>query len=91
MAQATRAALPAADTFDRELWLKRALILLVSAWLVAVVILPLAQLLSKSLFDNQGVFVGLANYVEYFTTPALRQSIGNSLFVSVTTTLISVT
>ena len=91
MAQANQAALPAADTFDRELWLKRALILLVSAWLVAVVILPLIQLLSKSLFDNQGVFVGLANYVEYFTTPALRQSIGNSLFVSVTTTLISVT
>jgi len=91
MAQATQAALPAADTFDRELWLKRALILLVSAWLAAVVILPLIQLLSKSLFDNQGVFVGLANYVEYFTTPELRRSIGNSLFVSTTTTLISVT
>ncbi|MGE4505313.1 MAG: putative 2-aminoethylphosphonate ABC transporter permease subunit [Desulfovibrionaceae bacterium] len=78
------------SAFDAERWLKRALILLVSVWLVAVVILPLFQLLSKSLLDNDGAFVGLANYVEYFSTPSLRASIGNSLFVSTTTTLISV-
>lgn len=76
--------------FDAETWLKRALILLVSAWLVAVVILPLFQLLSKSLLDNEGNFVGLMNYFEYFSTPSLRDSIGNSLFVSLTTTAISV-
>ena len=35
--------------------------------------------------------MGLANYIEYFTTPSLRASIGNSIFVSVTTTIISVT
>ncbi|GAB7024436.1 putative 2-aminoethylphosphonate ABC transporter permease subunit [Salidesulfovibrio brasiliensis] len=75
---------------DAELWLKRALILIVSAWLVAVVVLPLFQLLSKSLLDNDGNFVGLVNYIEYFRTPALRDSIGNSLFVSLTTTVISV-
>ena len=92
MAQSlAQAAAPARSTFDRETWLKRALILMVSAWLVVVVILPLVQLLSKSLLDNSGVFVGLANYVEYFTTPSLHQSIGNSLFVSFATTIISVT
>jgi len=84
-------AAPRLAEFDGERWLRRALILLVCAWLVCVVVLPLAQLLSKSLLDNQGNYVGLANYVEYFTTPALRNSIGNSLFVSLVTTAISVT
>jgi len=91
MDHAAAQVMPAQSTFDRELWLKRALILMVSTWLVAVVILPLFQLLSKSLFTNDGVYVGLANYIEYFTTPNLRASIGNSIFVSVTTTVISVT
>ncbi|MDH3663368.1 MAG: putative 2-aminoethylphosphonate ABC transporter permease subunit, partial [Alphaproteobacteria bacterium] len=35
--------------------------------------------------------VGLRNYVEYFTTPALRRSIGNSLFIATITTVITVT
>ncbi len=85
------AAAPRLAAFDGERWLRRALILLVSFWLVCVVVLPLAQLLSKSLLNNAGQYVGLANYVEYFTTPSLRNSIGNSLFVSVVTTLITVT
>jgi iron(III) transport system permease protein len=75
---------------DVEGWLKRCLLLLASAWLAVVVILPLLQLLSKSLLDNQGNFVGLLNYAEYFSTPALRNSIGNSLYVSVATTIVSV-
>ncbi|MGI9488636.1 MAG: putative 2-aminoethylphosphonate ABC transporter permease subunit [Geminicoccaceae bacterium] len=33
---------------------------------------------------------GLRNYVEYFTTPALRRSIGNSLFIATITTVITV-
>ncbi|MGE4290725.1 MAG: putative 2-aminoethylphosphonate ABC transporter permease subunit [Desulfovibrio sp.] len=89
---ATQAARPRIQsTFDTERWLKRALILLVAAWLVVFVILPLFQLLSKSFFSNEGAFVGFANYIEYFSTPSLRTSIGNSIFVSLTTTLISVT
>ena len=33
---------------------------------------------------------GLRNYVEYFTTPALRRSIGNSLLIATITTVITV-
>lgn len=75
---------------DMEGWIKRFLLLFSALWLGVVVVLPLVQLLSKSFLDNQGHFVGLFNYMEYFSTPILRNSIGNSIYVSVTTTLISV-
>ena len=37
------------------------------------------------------MFVGLANYIDYFSTPALTWSIGNSLQVAAITTFITVT
>jgi iron(III) transport system permease protein len=79
-----------ASTFDSELWLRRILILMIAVWLTVMVILPLMQLLSKSLVNQEGEFVGLANYIYYFKTPALSHSLGNSIFVSVTTTVISI-
>jgi iron(III) transport system permease protein len=79
-----------ASTFDSELWLRRVLIILVAVWLVVMVILPLMQLFSKSLVNQEGTFVGLANYITYFKTPSLSNSLGNSIFVSVTTTVISI-
>ncbi len=76
---------------DRESWLKRLLILLLCIWLLTVVVLPLSQLLSKSLTDPQGQFVGLANYIYYFKTPALSNALLNSIFVSTATTGVAVT
>jgi len=49
-----------------------------------------AENLRKLLIRPAGA-TGLRNYVEYFTTPALRQSIGNSLFIATITTAITVT
>jgi iron(III) transport system permease protein len=57
-------------------------------WLVVTVALPLWSLLSKSVQNQAGDFIGLANYLRYFSTPSLFQSIWNSLFVSALTTLI---
>lgn len=79
------------SSLDRELWIKRLLILLLCVWMAVVVVLPLFQLLSKSFNDADGQFVGLANYITYFSTPALFYSLYNSLFVSTVTTAISVT
>lgn len=75
---------------DKELWVKRLLIGLVCLWLLVVVVLPLGQLFSKSMIDRDGQFVGLANYVYYFNTPALSHSLYNSLFVSAITTVLAV-
>ena len=69
---------------------KALLILLSSLWLVVVVLLPVGQLLVKSVTNASGQFVGLANFAHYVKTPALADSIPNSLFVSTVTTLIAV-
>lgn len=76
---------------DKELWIKRFLILMVCLWLVAVIVLPVIQLLIKSLTDTADNYVGLANYVKYFQTPSLSSSLTNSLRVSGITTILSVT
>jgi iron(III) transport system permease protein len=45
-------------------------LLLLAGWLTISVALPLWALLSKSFENTHGEFVGLANYVRYFSTPA---------------------
>uniref|UniRef100_A0A9E8CT95 2-aminoethylphosphonate ABC transporter permease subunit n=1 Tax=Bosea sp. NBC_00436 TaxID=2969620 RepID=A0A9E8CT95_9HYPH len=67
-----------------------ALILALCAVLVLIIALPLWALLSKSLEDTQGKFVGLANFVSYATTPSLFYSLLNSLLVAGVTTVIVV-
>lgn len=62
----------------------------IALYLVVALALPLYAILSKSFKNKDGDFIGLANYAEYFATPALTYSIQNSLFVSIVTTFISV-
>jgi len=52
---------------------------------------PMYAILSKGLQNKDGVFIGFENYISYFESPALVYSIYNSLFVSITTTFITVT
>lgn len=52
---------------------------------------PMYAILSKGLRNKDGVFIGFENYISYFESPALVYSIYNSLFVSITTTFITVT
>src|SRR5690349_2346466 len=66
----------------------RAGIVLLACWLALTVALPLWALLSKSFENRDGEFVGLANYVRYFSTPALFQSFWNSLGVALISTVI---
>ncbi len=75
---------------SRDDLLMRAGLLLLAAWLLVILGLPLWALLAKGFEDRDGHFVGLANYVSYFSTPALFQSALNSLHVSAVCTLIVV-
>ena len=75
----------------RDDLLMRIVLLVAGAALAVVLILPLWALLSKSFEDRAGDFVGLANYVRYFQTPALTYAIQNSLFVAVVSTVICIT
>jgi iron(III) transport system permease protein len=79
---------PTRRRLDRDDWLMRGGICLMIGWLGMTLILPLWWLLSKSFQNRDGAFVGLANYIEYFSTPALFASVWNSLFVAVLSTAI---
>lgn len=81
-------ALPVKRALSRDDIIMRIGIVLVVAWLAIAVALPLWWLLSKSFENGQGEFVGLANYIRYFSTPSLFDSIGNSVFVAGITTAI---
>ncbi len=64
------------------------LVWLLAAALLLAIALPLWALLSKSFQDSQGQFIGLANYIRYFSTPALFGALLNSVMVAVLVTAI---
>ena len=51
---------------------------------------PLAAILLKAVEDASGRFVAFANFIEYARTPALLDSLWNSLWVSAVVTLFTV-
>ena len=67
--------------------LRTALVAIIALLAVAVMF-PLYSLLSMSLQDMDGEYVGLENFRIYFDTPALFASITNSLSVAISATLI---
>ena len=73
---------------DRDDLLMRGGVCLLILWLLVTLALPLWTLLSKSFEDQNHKFIGLANYYQYFSTPALFESVWNSLFVSIASTAI---
>ncbi len=75
-----------AARLSREEWLMRLGVVLLVCWLMLVIALPLWALLSKSFQNADGRFIGLANYVRYFSTPTLYGSILNSVGVAIVTT-----
>ncbi len=74
----------------REDVVRWALVLAFAAILYLFLLYPLASVLWRSLLDNSGRFIGLANYARYFGTPVIAASITNSLLVSVASMLITV-
>jgi iron(III) transport system permease protein len=58
--------------------------------LVVFLALPLATILLKAVENGDGRFVGLANFASYLRTPALLQSVVNSVSVSLLVTLVTV-
>jgi len=65
-------------------------LLMVALALVAFLALPLLSILMQSLQDPAGEFVGLNNFIAYARTPALLQSLWNSVWVSALVTVITV-
>ena len=88
-------ALPVTLTAQRQRvhWTERfahAALLLVALALLAFLAAPLLAILQKAIEDGQGRFVGVANFVAYAKTPALLQSLWNSVWVSGLVTLVTI-
>ena len=66
------------------------LIALLCLVLVLIIALPLWTLLSKSVENTDGRFVGLANFALYVSTPTLVSSLFNSVWVAALSTAIVV-
>ncbi|MCA3596540.1 MAG: putative 2-aminoethylphosphonate ABC transporter permease subunit [Methylobacterium sp.] len=77
-------------TRDREAWVATALLAGLAFVLVLLIAVPLWSLLSKSVQNSNGQFVGLANFARYIATPALVASLWNSIWVSSLVALIVV-
>ncbi|MFY8156056.1 MAG: ABC transporter permease subunit, partial [Rhabdaerophilum sp.] len=77
-------------TRDREAWVATALLAALAFVLVLLIAVPLWSLLSKSVQNSNGQFVGLANFARYIATPALVASLWNSIWVSSLVALIVV-
>jgi iron(III) transport system permease protein len=78
-------ALPTPATTPRPIPERRvaeALVVVAVAILFLAIAVPLWMLLSRSLLDGRGEFIGIANFQRYFATPALVRSLWNSLWVS---------
>ena len=73
-----------------EGWIMRAGLAGLGLYLTFTVVLPLYAMLSKSFENKAGGFVGLANYVRYFSEPALSASLWNSLWIAAVSTAITI-
>jgi len=51
---------------------------------------PLAALLIRAIQDKGGAYVGLANFAQYFASPAFSRSAGNTLTFALVTTFLTV-
>src|SRR5205809_1993363 len=58
--------------------------------LILFLFAPLFMILVKSVQDKDGAFVGLLQFQQYFETPALRQSIVNTLWIATAVTGVTV-
>ncbi len=77
--------------YSRDDKLQGGILAIFGVTILILVFFPLWTILLKSIQNKAGDFVGLSNYVEYFQTPALVDSISNTLFVGVVTTVIVIT
>ena len=74
--------------FNRDQFLLGTGLFIGVAALFLLVILPLYSLLSKSVQNQDGEFIGLANFSHYVDTPSLANSFGNSLSMALISTVI---
>jgi iron(III) transport system permease protein len=65
-------------------------LVLVAVALFVFMTAPLAAILIRAIQDKGGAYVGLANFAQYFASPAFSRSAGNTLTFALATTFLTV-
>jgi len=65
-------------------------LLVMAAVFVVVIVIPLFSMFARSFQDADHNFIGLGNFVEYFSTPSLVVSVHHTITIGVVTTVIVV-
>ena len=86
----TLAAAPVRQRVHASERIAHGVLVLVALALLAFLAAPLLAILQKSVQDADGRFVFLANFLAYAKTPALLESLWNSVWVSVVVTFVTV-
>ncbi len=76
---------------SRDDYLTIFFISIIGIYIFIALAFPMYAILSKSVENKDGIFIGFENYQSYFSNPALVYSIYNSLFISIITMVITIT
>ncbi len=68
----------------------RTLLILAGLALAVFLLAPMLAIFVRAVQDNQGNYVGLVHFADYFATPALARSVWNSVWVSLVVAAITV-
>ncbi|MFC0274573.1 putative 2-aminoethylphosphonate ABC transporter permease subunit [Metabacillus herbersteinensis] len=71
-------------------WMQQILIFIVIISMLLVLVFPLLTLFVQAFLNEEEAFIGIENFIKYFQTQALVQSLQNTVFVSTITTVLSV-
>lgn len=82
---------PVRRNWGELLHLQNFLIIVLVITLTFTILVPLCLLFSKAFFNSNAEFIGIQNFIKYFTTPSLAQSLWNTVWVSLLSTGIAVT
>ena len=75
---------------SRDDYLTIFFISIIGIYILIALAFPMYAILSKSVENKDGIFIGFENYKSYFSNPALVYSIYNSLFISIITMVITI-
>jgi len=70
-------------TIQWGILVQRIMVLLMFLFFLLFLIMPMIMMFGQVFYDDMGHYVGLENFRSYFSNPALFNSIGHSLLVSV--------
>ncbi len=75
---------------DFDAWIQRAALIVLLIAMSVFILGPLGVMAYHSITDEDGHFVGLANFSQYFSDPQLRDSLINTLILGLATMVVTV-